>query len=156
MWLVDVEVQRQEGETAMGLFVEAVDVWAAPISDRPGALAEALKALHDAGADLQCIISRRAPDQPGKGVVFVTPLQGDGEIAAAAQVGFSASHTVHSVRIMGRDRPGLAATVAEKVAQAGINLRGFSSMVVGTQFIAYLAFDSREDADRVLKTLTQT
>lgn len=140
----------------MGLFVEAVDVWAAPITDRPGALAEALKALRDAGADLQCIISRRAPDQPGKGVVFVTPLQGDGEVAAAAQVGFSASHTVHSVRIMGRDRPGIAAIVAEKVSEAGVNLRGFTSMVMGAQFIAYLAVDSREDADRVIKALTHT
>jgi hypothetical protein len=140
----------------MGLFVEAVDVWAAPIADRPGALAEALKALRDAGADLQCIISRRAPDQPGKGVVFVTPLQGDGEVAAAAQVGFSASHTVHSVRIMGRDRPGIAATVAEKVSEAGVNLRGFTSMVMGAQFIAYLAVDSRQDADRVIKALTHT
>jgi hypothetical protein len=139
----------------MGLFVEAVDVWAAPISDRPGSLAEALKALRDAGADLQCIIARRAPDQPGKGVVFVTPLQGDQEIAAAAQVGFSASHTVHSVRVMGRDRPGIAATVTQKISEASINLRGFSSVVVGTQFIAYLAVDSREDADRVIKALTQ-
>jgi hypothetical protein len=139
----------------MGLFVEAVDVWAAPISDRAGSLAGALKALHDAGADLQCIIARRAPDQPGKGVVFVTPLQGDQEIAAAAQVGFSASHTVHSVRVMGRDRPGIAATVTQKIAEASINLRGFSSVVVGTQFIAYLAVDSREDADRAIKALTQ-
>jgi hypothetical protein len=139
----------------MGLFVEAVDVWAAPISDRPGSLAGALKALHDAGADLQCIISRRAPDQPGKGVVFVTPLQGDQEIAAAGQVGFSASHTVHSVRVMGRDRPGIAATVTQKIAEASINLRGFSAVVVGTQFIAYLAVDSREDADRAIKALTQ-
>jgi len=139
----------------MGLFVESVDVWAAPISDRPGALAETLKALSDAGADLQCIISRRAPDQPGKGVVFVTPLQGDGEIAAAAQVGFSASHTVHSVRVMGRDRPGIAASMTLKIAQAGVNLRGFSSVVLGTQFIAYIAIDSREDAERVIRALTQ-
>ncbi|MBV8208825.1 MAG: amino acid-binding protein [Burkholderiaceae bacterium] len=139
----------------MGLFVESVDVWAAPISDRPGALAEALKALSDAGADLQCIISRRAPDQPGKGVVFVTPLQGDGEIAAAGQVGFSASHTVHSVRVMGRDRPGIAASIALKIAQGGINMRGFSSVVLGTQFIAYIALDSREDAERVIRALTQ-
>ena len=140
----------------MGLFVEAVDVWAAPIPDRPGGLAEALKVLHDAGADLQCVISRRAPDQPGKGVVFVTPLQGDQEVAAAAQVGFSASHTVHSVRVTGRDRPGIAANVALKIAEAGISLRGFTALVVGTQFIAYLAVDSRRDADRVIGLLTHT
>src|SRR5258708_24207158 len=125
----------------MGLFVEAVEVWAAPSPDGPGGLAEGLRALRDAGADLQCIIARRAPDQPGKGVVFVTPLQGDQEIAAAAQVGFSASHTVHSVRVTGRDRPGIAATVAQKIAEAGISLRGFTALVVGTQFIAYLAVD---------------
>ena len=138
----------------MGFFVEAVDVWVAPIPDRSGGLAEALRALHDAGADLQCIIARRAPDQPGKGVVFVTPLQGDHEIAAAAQIGFSASHTVHSVRVTGRDRPGVAANLAQKIGEAGISLRGFSAAVIGTQFIAYLAVDSREDSDRVIKLLT--
>jgi hypothetical protein len=140
----------------MGLFVEAVDVWAAPIPDRPGGLAEVLKGLRDAGADLQCIISRRAPDQPGKGVVFVTPLQGDREIAAAAQLGFSASHTVHSVRVSGGDRPGIAANVAQRVAEAGINLRGFSAVVVGAQFVAYLALDSRDEADRAIRVLTNS
>jgi predicted amino acid-binding ACT domain protein len=89
-------------------------------------------------------------------VVFVTPLQGDREFAAAAQVGFNASHTVHSVRVMGRDRPGIAAMVALKIAEAGISLRGFSAVVVGTQFVAYLAVDSREDADRTIRVLTQT
>ena len=88
-------------------YVEHVDVWAATIEDRPGGLAQALATLRDAGADLQLIISRRA--EPGKGVVFVTPLQGDREIAAAAQVGFNIALTLHSVRVMGPDRPGVAA-----------------------------------------------
>ncbi|HEX4586123.1 MAG TPA: amino acid-binding protein [Burkholderiaceae bacterium] len=140
----------------MGLFVEAIDVWAAPIPDRPGGLAEALKTLRDAGADLQCIIARRDAEHPGMGVVFVTPLQGDREIAAAEQVGFIAAHTVHSVRISGRDRPGIAAIVSQKIAEAGIGLRGFTALVAGTQFIAYLALDSRDDADRVTRILTQT
>ena len=68
--------------------VEHVDVWAAAIEDRPGGLANVLASLRDAGADLQFIIARRAPDEPGKGVLFVTPLQGDREIAAAAEMGF--------------------------------------------------------------------
>jgi hypothetical protein len=138
----------------MGLFVEQVDVWAAPIPDRPGGLADALRVLRDVGADLHCIISRRAQDQPGKGVVFVTPLQGDREIAAAAQIGFNVSQNLHSVRVMGRDRPGIAADLTQKVAGAGINLRGLSAVVIGTQFVAYLALDSRADADRAIKVLT--
>jgi len=57
-----------------------------------------LAELREAGADLQSIISRRA--EPGKGVVFVTPLRGDRETAVAAQVGFNVAYTLHSVRIM--------------------------------------------------------
>ena len=63
----------------MDLFVERVDVWAATIEDKPGGLADVLAVLRDAGANLQSVIARRARDQPGKGVLFVTPLQGDRE-----------------------------------------------------------------------------
>lgn len=140
----------------MGLFVESVDVWAASIPDRPGGLAEVLGALHDAGADLRCVIARRAPDQRGKGVVFVTPLQGDAEIAAATQCGFGLSPTVHSIRVMGQDRPGAAADLVRRVAEAGVNLRGFSGAVLGMQYVAYLAVDSRHEADRLIKLLTRS
>jgi len=132
----------------MDLLVEQVDVWAAAVPDRPGGLAGVLAALRDAGADLQFVVARRAPEKPGTGVVFVTPLQGDREIAAAAQVGFNVTHTVHSVRIMGPDRPGIAAELTQKLAESGINLRGFSASAIGTQFVAYVAVDSLEDANK--------
>ena len=135
----------------MDLFVEHVDVWAAGIEDRPGGLADVLGSLRDAGTDLQFIIARRALDDPGNGVVFVTPLQGDREIAAAAQVGFNVTRTLHSVRATGRDRPGIAAELTRKLADAGINLRGFSASVIGTQFVAYTAVDSLQDANRVIE-----
>jgi hypothetical protein len=43
------------------ILLEHVDVWAAPIEDKPGGLADVLCTLHEAGADLQFIIARRAP-----------------------------------------------------------------------------------------------
>ena len=132
-------------------YVEHVDVWAATIEDEPGQLAHVLAELREAGADLQFIIARRA--EPGKGVVFVTPLQGDREIAAAAEVGFNITHTLHSVRVMGPDRPGVAAELTEKLADGGINLRGFSLSVIGRQFLAYAAVDSLEDANKVIEIL---
>ena len=132
-------------------YVEHVDVWAATIEDRPGGLASVLAELREAGADLQFIIARRA--EPGKGVVFVTPLRGDREIAAAAQVSFNVAHTLHSVRVIGRDRPGIAAQLTRKLADAGINLRGFSASVIGTQFLAYVAVDSLDDANKVIEIL---
>ena len=133
--------------------VERVDVWAATIQDKPGGLAMLLDALRSAGADLQFIISRRAPDKPGTGVVFVTPLQNDREIRIAAQVGFNVSQSLHSVRVIGQDRPGVAAELTQKLADAGINLRGFSASVFGQQFAAYVAVDSVADANNAMEIL---
>ena len=137
----------------MDLIVEQVDVWAAGLQDKPGELAGILAALRTAGADLQFVIARRSAETPGKSVVFVTPLQGDAEIAAAAQLGFNVTQTLHSVRIMGSNRPGVAAELTQKLADAGINLRGFSGSVIGPQFVAYVAMDSQADTDKALRIL---
>jgi hypothetical protein len=137
----------------METIVERVDVWVASIEDKPGELAGVLSALRDVGADLQMIIARRAPQEPGRGVVFVTPLQGDREIAAAAEVGFNVTQTLHSVRVTGRDRPGAAAELTQKLADGGINLRGFSASVIGSQFIAYIAVDSLDEANKAIAIL---
>jgi hypothetical protein len=140
----------------MDLLVERVDVWAATIQDRPGSLAEMLATLRNAGADLQFMVARRAPEAPGTGVVFVTPLQSDAEIRVAAQVGFNVTRSLHSVRVMGPDQPGVAAVLTQKLAEAGINLRGFSASVIGAQFVAYVAVDSQDDANKAMEVLVQT
>ena len=137
----------------MGLFIERADVWAAPIQDRPGALADLLAGLHDAGADLQFIISRRAPEKPGSGVVFVTPLQGDQEIRAASELGFNVTQSLHSIRIIGQDEPGIAAQLTRKLAEGGINLRGFVASVIGRQFVAYVGVDSLGDTNKAMEIL---
>jgi hypothetical protein len=139
----------------MEITVEHVDVWAANIEDKPGGLAGVLATLRDVGADLQMIIARRAPEEPGRGVVFVTPLQGDREIAAAAEVGFNVAQTLHSVRVVGRDRPGAAAELTQKLADGGINLRGFSASVIGGNFVAFAATDSLDEANQAISILTK-
>ena len=137
----------------MELVVERVDVWAATIEDKPGGLAQVLSALRDAGADLQFVVARRTPEAPGKGVVFVAPLQGDKEIRAAAQVGFNVTPSLHSVRVMGLDQQGIIAELTRNLADGGINLRGVSAAVLGSQFIAYLAVDSLDDANQAMDIL---
>jgi len=137
----------------MDLLVERVDVWAATIDDKPGGLAMLLDELRSAGADMQFIIARRAPDKPGTGVVFVTPLQNDRETRVAAQVGFNVAQSLHSVRVLGQDQPGVAAELTQKLADAGINLRGFSASVIGTRFSAYVAVDSLADANKAMEIL---
>jgi len=138
----------------MGLIVQKVDVWAAEISDAPGGLAGKLAPLAAAGADLDFIVARRAPDKPGAGVVFVTPLEGDAQ-AAGAEAGFSITQSLHSVRIEGDNEAGLVAQLTDQLGQAGISLRGLSGGVVGGKFIIYLALDSAEDADQAIQILQQ-
>ena len=135
--------------------VERVDVWAAGIKDTPGGLAKILSGLRDAGADLDFIIARRSPDKPGNGVVFVTPLRGDREVAAAATLGFNVTSSIKSVRVEGENRPGVAAELTEKLAAAGINLHGFSGAVIGTRFILYIGLDSIEDAAKAVALIEE-
>lgn len=139
----------------METIVERVDVWATVIKDAPGGLAKILSGLRDAGADLDFIIARRAPDKPGTGVVFVTPLRGDREIAAAATLGFNVTSSIKSVRVEGVNRPGVAASLTEKLAAAGLNLHGFSGAVIGPKFILYIGLDTAEDAAKAVAIIEQ-
>jgi hypothetical protein len=133
--------------------VTRTDVWAATIDDRPGGLQEKLAVLAGAGANLEFVISRRTPDHPGEGVVFVTPLKGAKQTAAAQQAGFRKTDRLHSVRVEGTDKPGIGAHMTEALAEAGLNLRGVSGASLRRQFIAYLALDTAEDAAEAINVL---
>ncbi|HUJ09079.1 MAG TPA: amino acid-binding protein [Verrucomicrobiae bacterium] len=137
----------------MKLKVSHVDVWAATIKDRPGGLAEKLSALSKAKANLEFVIARRAPERRGEGVVFLTPVKGGAQAKAARAAGFMRTEGLQSVRVEGRDKPGLGAKLARKLAAARINLRGFSAAAIGKRFVAYLAFDSAATAKKAARVL---
>ena len=137
----------------MAIKVTRAQIWVVSIEDQPGGLAEKLSVLSKAGADLEFVFSRRAPDQAGTGVVFVTPLKGAKQVAAAKAAGFDMVASVHSVRVEAPDRSGLCAGVAEKVGAAGLNMRGFSAAALGRKAVMYLAFDNAADADKAVRVL---
>ena len=133
--------------------IRKVDVWAAEIDDRPGGLTGKLEALAKAGASLEFIIARRAPDKPGKGVVFLTPVRGAKQTGAAINAGLGTTDSLHSLRVEGPDRPGLGTKMTRALADAGINLRGLSAAALGRKSVAYFAFDSADDAANAIKLL---
>jgi hypothetical protein len=137
----------------MKVNVSRTEVWAATIEDCPGGLADKLDALAQAGANLEFIISRRTPEQPGKGVVFVAPLKGARVVKAAANAGFQKTDSLHSVRLEGTDKPGAGAALSRRLADTGLNLRGFSAAAFGKRFVAYLAFDVVQDAAKAVSIL---
>ena len=139
----------------MDMLVDRVDVWTASIADKPGGLSGTLKGVFEAGADLDFVIARRAPDTPGTGAVFLTPIRGDREVEAASTLGFNLASSVDSVRVEGDNLPGAAVNIADVIANADINIRSFSAAVIGPRYIAYIGFDSSSDADRAAKVLQE-
>jgi len=137
----------------MALTVNRVDVWATRLKDEPGSLNAKLAALADAGADLEFVIARRAPEKKGSAVVFVTPIKGAKQAAAAKKAGFSKTKTLHSVRIEGANKAGCGAQITGALAEAGINLRGLSAAAIGNKFVAHLALDTTADATKAMRVL---
>jgi len=136
----------------MALKVSKAEVWAATIDDRPGGAAQKLDALSRAGANLEMLLARRTAEQPGKGVMFVTPLKGKAAKAAQEQ-GMGQPQTIHSVRIEGGDKPGLGGKIARALGDAGINFRGMSAVAIGKKFVSYIALDSAADATKAIAVL---
>jgi hypothetical protein len=133
--------------------IGGIKIWVGQTVDRPGGLARKLRALSDAGANLEFIIARRSPDQPGTGVVFVAPIKGRRQQRAALAAGFDISDSLHAVRVEGPDRPGLAARLTEALAGAGINLRGLSAASIKRRCVIYLSFDHPDTAARAARVL---
>lgn len=140
----------------MAYTVKKVEVWAGEIVDRPGGLADKLAALSNAGASLEFLISRRAADKPGTGVVFLTPIKGMKQKRAAQGAGLGTTDSLHSLRVEGPDRAGLGSKMTSALADAGINLRGVSSAALGRRAVTYLAFDSAADAETAIRILKKT
>jgi hypothetical protein len=137
----------------MALKVSRVDTWAAAIVDQPGGLEGKLDALAKAGANLEFVIARRAPEKPGTGVVFVTPIKGAKQAKAAKAAGFRKTQSLNAVRVEGPDKPGQGARIAHALAIAGLNLRGLSAAAIGKRFVAHIALDTPADAAKAMRLL---
>lgn len=137
----------------MAAEVTRIEEWAGDIQDRPGGLAEILKPLADAGADLECIVARRQPGKPGTGVVFVYPIEGAKVKAAAKKAGLTPVKDVWALRVSGPNKAGVGSQMLERLAVAGINMRGMNAVVIGNKYVCYCTFDNSADATKAARLL---
>lgn len=139
----------------MALKIQKVDTWSASLDDQPGGMAAKLEALAKAGVNLEFVIGRRAPDKPGQGVVFVTPIKGAAAVRAAKATGFKKAESLHTVRLEGPDKQGAGASITQALAGKGLNLRGLSAAAINKKFVAHIALDSAEDAAKAVRALRE-
>lgn len=137
----------------MALKATKVEAWTATLDDRPGGGAEKLEALAKGGANLEFVFMRRTPENPGRGVMFATPLKGAKAKRAAQDAGFMPSADIHFVRVEGGDKPGLGSRMTRALAGGGISFRALSATALGRKFVSYLALDSAEDATKAVSLL---
>lgn len=137
----------------MKLKLSRVDMWAATIEDRAGGAADKLESLGKAGVNLEFVFARRTPEQPGSGILFVTPIRGRKAVKAAQEAGLAKSESVCALRIEGADKPGATARMVCALANAGISFRALSAAAIGSKFVGYLALDTAEDAARANRAL---
>lgn len=127
---------------------DRVHVWSCEIADKPGSVAEKLAYLAQADANLEYIFTKRLPNKPGFGILYVAPVTG------AAQVRAAKTAEMHEVdapvvrRIEGDNEAGLGHHVTQQWAMAGISLQGLTLAVIGGKFVGYAAFDTVNDANR--------
>jgi len=132
---------------------DRVHVWSCEVPDEPGAVASKLAYLAQAEANLEYVFTKRLPNKPGQGVLFVAPVTGPNQVRAAKTAGMHEADYPVVRRIEGDNETGLAHHLTQQWAIAGINLQGLTMAVMGSKFIGYAAFDSVHDANRAAQIL---
>src|SRR5881409_1243894 len=107
----------------MALKVTQLQLWSGQIEDKPGGAAKVLEPLAQAKVNLAFLLVRRTPEAPGKGVMFVAPIQGAKAEDAARAAGLSPTGSVAGLRLEGDNAPGLGHAITRAIADAGISFR---------------------------------
>lgn len=137
----------------MGFKLDRVHVWSCEVPDRAGGMASKLAPLAEAGANLEFIFTRRQPNRPGTGILYVAPVTGPGAVRAARATGLSEVQNPVVLRVEGDNQAGLAHRLTQQWAAAAISLQGLTISVIGSKFVGYAAFDNSDDANRAAQIL---
>ena len=138
----------------MAVTVKKVTLWRTEVENKPGALSGVLAPLAEAGADLQVVMGYHYHGAAGTAVVEVCPISGKKSTAAASKAGLAAS-TIPTLLVQGNNKPGLGHTIAQAIAEAGINVAFLVAQVVNKRFSAVMGFEDEAASERATKLIKQ-
>jgi len=137
----------------MSFKLDRAHVWSGEIEDRPGGAASKLALLAQGEANLEFILTRRQPERPGKGVLYVAPVTGPIQVRAAKAAGLTETFHPIVLRVEGDNEAGLAHRLTQEWALAGISMESLTMAVLGKKFVGFAAFDSVADANKAAQIL---
>ena len=137
----------------MSFKLDRVHVWAGEVLDQAGGVAQKLQLLAQAGANLEYIYTRRTPDKPGTGILYVAPITGPLAVRAARSAGLHETDHPVVMRVEGDNSLGLAHRLTQKWASEGLSLHGLTMSVLHDRFVGYVSFDTVSEANRAAAIL---
>jgi hypothetical protein len=137
----------------MGFKLDRVHVWSGEVADQAGGVAAKLSLLAQAGANLEFIYTRRQPDKPGTGILYIAPISGPLQVRAARSAGLTETDNPVVLRVEGDNQAGLAHRLTQQWALAGLSLQGLMMSVLSDKFVGYASFDTVTDSNRAAAIL---
>lgn len=137
----------------MSFKLDRVHVWAGEVADQAGGVAAKLAMLAQAGANLEYIYTRRQPERPGTGMLYVAPITGPLAVRAAKSAGLHEVNAPIVLRVEGDNAAGLGFRLTQQWAVEGLSLHGLMMSAVGEKFVGYVSFDTIADANRAAAIL---
>jgi hypothetical protein len=137
----------------MSFKLDRMHVWAGEVADQAGGVAAKLALLAQAGANLEYIYTRRQPDRPGTGILYVAPVTGALPVRAARSAGLHEADNPIVLRVEGDNAAGLAHRLTQQWAMEGLSLHGLMMSVLGEKFVGFVSFDTVADANRAAAIL---
>jgi len=133
--------------------IKKFPMWSVEVDDVAGATTGLFKILADAGADIDFSLSRPLGDKPGRAILFLAPIQGKKQEAAAKQADFVKRDDVVGVQIQGPSRVGGNFRLTAALAHENLSVRALVTTLDGTRFTTVFGMQSDADADRAMKVL---
>ena len=137
----------------MSFKLDRVHVWCGEILDQAGGVAAKLASLAQAGTNLEYIYTRRQPDRPGTGILYIAPISGPNVVKAAKAAGLHEVDVPIVLRVEGDNAAGLGHRLTQQWAVEGLSLHGLMMSVLGEKFVGYVSFDTVADANRAAAIL---
>ena len=137
----------------MGFKLDRVHVWSGEVADQAGGVAAKLSLLAQGGANLEYVYTRRTPEKPGTGILYVAPVTGPVQVRAARAAGLAEVQTPIVLRVEGDNAAGLGHRLTQQWAVEGLSLHGLTMSVLGDKFVGYVSFDTAGDANRAAAIL---
>src|SRR5438132_12549380 len=113
----------------MGFKLDRIHVWSGEVADQAGGVASKLALLAQAGANLEYIYTRRQPDKPGTGILYVAPVTGPLTVRAARSAGLHEANTPIVLRVEGDNAAGLGHRLTQQWSVEGLSLGGLMMSV---------------------------